>query len=368
MNNPRRVLFDGEAFARHRRSGITRYFAEMIGQFRADPSLGVEPVTPYRYIANEHLKETAPDRFRQVPLPGRWREQLLAKANAHAMRAAEPADLVHYSLYEPSALETWQAPRTVCTVYDFTYELRPDLFPGTGPALVDKQLFLDRCDALLCISQTTYDDLRTVHPNIDKPVFVTPLGVSDAFFAPKTARIRGLPERYLLHVGNRYVHKNVDVLFQAFAEVAKADPSLFLVLSGNNLPEEPARLAELGIADRTIALKATDAQLPWLYRQAEAFVFPSLYEGFGLPVLEAMAASCPTIIANVPALLEVAGETAMVFEPHDVPMLIEDIHRMLGDRQVRDKFGEAGARRAREFTWRRTAEATSLAYDLAARA
>lgn len=364
----RRVLFDSEAFIRHRRSGITRYFAELIGEFRADESWGVEPLTPFRYVANAHLSENLPGQYRQVPLPARWRAPVMDRLNSRAMRSAVSADIVHHSVYEPSALERWSAPKRVCTVYDFTFELFPDLFPQTQEDVSAKNLFIDRCDALLCISNTTYDDLRHFHPQLDKPVIVTHLGVSDRFFTVPRSNIRGLPDRYLLHVGNRHVHKNVDVLFQAFAAIARTDPSLHLVLCGNSLSDEPARLRELGIQERTLNLNVSDEQLPWLYHNAQAFVFPSRYEGFGLPLVEAMAAGCPTIISKTPALLEVAEDAALVFAPDDVESLTEHIQNLLGDTQAQIRLRDAGALRAADFTWRRTAEQTMHAYDQAARA
>lgn len=364
MQRPHRVLFDGEAFLRHRRSGITRYFAELIAQYRTSPTLGVEAITPYKYVANAHLAASAPHQFRQIPLPSRYRHPILETLNARRAKRAPVPDLVHHSLYELSALNAIQAPR-VCTVYDFTFELRPDLFPGQEAALRDKRVFLERCDLLLCISQTTYDDLQRVHPDLDKPAVVTPLGVSQHFLAPTPVSIRGLPERYLLHVGNRHVHKNVDVLLRAFAEIVRLDPSLRLVLSGQGLPNETARLRELGIEDRVVFLSATDEQLPWLYHRAQAFVFPSLYEGFGLPVLEAMAAGCPVVIAATPALVEVAGDDASIFAPDDVDSLVALLQDVIGDPIRAKSMRETGARRAATYTWRRTAELTASAYDQA---
>lgn len=349
---------------RHRRSGITRYFAELVSGFRRDPSLGVEPITPYRYVASAHLAETA-DGYREVPLPGRIRGDVLHRLNARRVRGAPMADLVHHSLYEPRALEIWRAPQRACTVYDFTAELMPEVLPQSEADLAAKRMFLEHCDVLLCISETTRADLARFHPDLDKPVAVTPLGVAAMFFDPAPSEIRGLPDRYLLHVGNRHRHKNVDVLFAAFAAVAATDPALHLVLCGSGLPDEPARLGELGILDRTVVLRVSDAQLPWLYHRSQAFVFPSLYEGFGLPVLEAMAAGCPSIVSDTPALLEVAGDAALTFAPDDAERLAEHMATLIADAAQVDRMRERGRSRAREFTWERSARATARAYDLA---
>ena len=359
------MLYDGKAFIRHRRSGVTRYLSELIHEFRAHPELGIDPMTPYRWVANSHLAEGWPG-YTQVPLPGRLRPAVLERMNARRIRrGSDGADLVHYSLYEPSSLETWRARSRVCTIYDFTFEHFPQFLREWGDHLEAKELFIERCDALICISQATHDDLLHFHPGLDKPALVVPLGVGQEFLEPKPARIRGLPDRYLLYVGNRHPHKNVDLLLSAFAEIRPRYPDLNLVLVGAYLPDETARLKELGIEDRTVRMRVPDRELPWLYHRAEAFVFPSRYEGFGLPVLEAMAASCPVAMSNAPALLELASDVALVFDPDDRDALAGLIERLLTDREEAERLRVEGRRRAGEFTWRRTAELTVSAYDQA---
>jgi glycosyltransferase involved in cell wall biosynthesis len=360
-----RVLYDHEAFIRHGRSGITRYLSELIREFRAHPDLGIDPVTPYRWVANGHLAEGLPG-YTRIPLPRSVRAQILRRLNARRVRrAADGADLVHHSVYEEPMLEAWRARRRISTIYDFTFERFPDLLPEwrTGH-LAAKALFIERCDVLICISQTTRDDLLRFHPGLDKPLFVVPLGVGDEFFEPVPARIRGLPDRYLLYVGNRYPHKNVDLLLRAFGDLFHDHPDLHLVLVGAYLPTETARLEELGIADRTIRLRGvSDQQLPWLYHRAEAFVFPSRYEGFGLPVLEAMAAGCPVAMSDTPALLEVGSDVTLIFEPDDSEeTLAQQIERLISDRALAESLRGQGRQRAREFTWSRTAELTVAAY------
>lgn len=361
----RRVLLDGEAFLRHRRSGISRYFAELIGEYRGDPSYGVDAVTPYKYVANAHLGAAARG-FVGLPMPGRFRKPVLDRLNAGRRRRTPPVDVVHHSLYVPELLDEWPGVPRVCTVYDFTFELFPGLFGDVSADVSDKNLFLDGCDTLLCISETTRRDLQRLHPELDKPVAVTPLGVAQEFFEPSRPRLRGLPERYFLHVGNRHAHKNTDLLLRAFARVAERDPTLGLVLCGAALPEEQARLVELGIERSTHVLRTSDRDLPALYRDAICFVFPSRYEGFGLPVLEAMASGTPVVVSDTPALVEVADDAALYFDPDDVDGLVGHMERLAGSPAERDRLIGAGRRRARSFSWDRTARATATAYDLTA--
>ncbi|HUO49120.1 MAG TPA: glycosyltransferase family 1 protein [Acidimicrobiales bacterium] len=373
LTAPLRVLIDGDAFFRHTRSGITRYFTELVRELRADATLGIDPMTPYRYVANRHLVEALPGAYRRVILPSRARGRFFETANRRALaRAVGEADLVHHSLYLPEELEIAPGTRRICTVYDFTFELHPEAFPdpsGIAALVVEKHRFLARCDGLLCISQTTHDDLRTWRPDLDVPVAVTPLGVGQAFFTSASAApaLRGLPARYLLHVGNRHGHKNMSVLFEAFAAMAADDESLHLVLCGQALASEQDELDRLGITARTVRLRVSDEELPSLYAHAAAFVFPSRYEGFGLPVLEAMASGCPVIVAETPALLEVAHDAASTFDPGDADALAAAIERLLGDGSLRDELVAAGRQRAEAYTWHRTAELTAAAYETMAR-
>ena len=359
-----RVLYDGEAFMRHRRSGITRYFSELIREFRSEPGLGIEPVTPYRWVANRYLSDGLRS-YTEVPLPSRVRPAVLRWLNARRTRAAGVADLVHHSLYEERALEAWRGGRRVCTVYDFTLERFPGVIEDPGQHLAAKALFLSRCDALICISQTTRDDLRRFHPDLDKPTFVVPLGVGERFREPRPVHMPKLPDRYLLYVGHRFPHKNADLLFRAFAAVSEKHRDLNLVLVGVYPKEEAGRLEELGIADRTLRMHASDAELAWMYHRAQAFIFPSIYEGFGLPVLEAMAAGCPVVVSNAAALLEVASDAALIVEPDAENELSAQIERLLMDSALVSRLRDAGRRRAAGYTWKRTAELTSAAYDRA---
>ena len=359
-----KVLIDDQAFVRHGRSGITRYFTELIREFRSGEELGLRPVTPYRYVANAHLSDMAPGRYKRIALPPPARAPMFRALNRRSRTARNGSvDLIHHTLYGADALAVAPATPRVCTVYDFILELFTDLFPDAGSIIAEKQPYLDRCDGLLCISQTTYRDLRRIHPALDKPVEVTPLGVADAFFTPHARPVRGIPTAYVLHVGNRHKHKNAGLLFRAFRDVAASHPDLQLVLCGNPLSAtERAELTALGVLDRTHCLRVSDEDLPAVYHRAAAFVFPSRYEGFGLPVAEAMASGCPVLASDTPAVTEVGDGAAMIFDPDDREGLTDGLLRVIGDGALRTRLVKAGRQRARELSWRRTAAATARAY------
>lgn len=364
MSSDLPVLFEGSAFMLHRRSGISRYLAELVGAYRSDPGLGVHPVTPYAWVTNVHAGHLPG--LRSLPLPYRLRQPTLSWLNATRARRVANWRVAHLPMYVPQALAEADGRPSVTTVYDFTMELFPELFsPDALAALECKRQFLESCDVLLCISQTTATDLSRLHPSLDKPVVVAPLGVGPEFSRPAARPVRGMPAKYILCVGNRAAHKNIALLLRAFAVLAQRDPDLHLVLSGSGHREEMAQIARLGIARRTHLVKVSDAHLPSLYQHAAAFVLPSRYEGFGLPLVEAMAAGAPSVISSAPALVEVADGCAEVVDPDDVEGVVASLDRILGDLARREKLRSSGRLRARDFTWHATAAATARAYQIA---
>jgi len=187
-----------------------------------------------------------------------------------------------------------------------------------------------------------------------------------------SAQVRDLVARapFLLHVGGSEPQKNQATILRAFGLLCR-NPAFQhkLVLVGkHHLDDAPALDVTTRAALRIVRVpNATRADLDALYAECAAFVFPSLYEGFGLPVLEAMRAGAPVITSNVSCLPEVAGDAALLVEPKNADALANAIRRVLDDERVRVKLSKAGERRAREFTWARTAELTRRVYERAAR-
>lgn len=365
MTDPIKVLFDGEAFFRHRRSGISRYFSELVAHYRFDPAYGVDAVTPYRWVANAHLAERVRGRYLAPPLPGRYRQPILEKVNGvrHLAQRDMPArDLVHHSLVDPTSFDRWTARTHVATIYDFLSELEANDNEYAAEAARTQREVMRRADAILCISEATRNALFHHFPDYDKPVVVTPLGVGQEFFSPRAPKI-ALPERYVLFVGNRHKHKNAGLLFEAMSRIAARHPDLKLVLCGAWFPDEDEILASYGLTDRTLRIRPSDSDLPGIYAKSAAFVFPSRYEGFGLPAVEAMAAGAPTLASRIPALVEVTGGGgASLFDPHDVDELESELEKVLGNPEYADALRVGGRERARNYTWDRTAAATADAY------
>lgn len=210
-----------------------------------------------------------------------------------------------------------------------------------------------RSARILTVSEAVRADLERTFPESRGRVVVVPNGVDPSFFEPAAAALpTGIARgEYFLFVGNDKPHKNLDGLAEAFALVRARRPELRLVVAGSS----PSRLREEGV----LALgKVSDQDLHALYQGALALVQPSRHEGFGLPVVEAMASGAPVIVSDEPALREVGGEAVVVADAFDPERLAAAMIALAAEEGTRRRCSEAGRRRAALFTWERAAQST----------
>lgn len=271
-------------------------------------------------------------------------------------------DLLH-SLGQTTPL--WGGTRVV-SVLDLIFHHHPETFPG--PARHGLELLVPlgakRADRVVAISQATKDDLVETYGVSAEKVDVTLLGAG--FHAPESAEeMSQYGEGFALCVASGHAHKNVPRLLDAFAEL----PGRELVLVGHAGLDQEALIAQadrLGIAGRTHFTGWIDApELEGLYRRAELFVYPTLREGFGLPVLEAMQRGVPVVCSNTSSLPEVAGDAALTIDPNSADAIAEAVERVFTDEALRADLIARGHQQAAKFTWERCAEATLASYERA---
>lgn len=265
---------------------------------------------------------------------------------------------------------------TVTTIHDVIYKRFPE---AHGPVMLWGQkviipLAVHRSNLIITDSQKSREEILNGF-NIQKDkVVVVPIGcnrpnpevVADEGALRSKLGLQRLP--VVLTVSAARAHKNLGRLLEALAKVS-TDPVPILVIPGYPTPhgeELKVKARELGVADRVrFCGWLEQADLEGLYRAARCFVFPSLIEGFGLPVLEAMSRGLPVALSSAPPLPEVAGEAARYFDPYDVADMASAIAELLSDGDEREHLIAAGKARAKEFTWERTAEQTLGVYERA---
>jgi glycosyltransferase involved in cell wall biosynthesis len=260
----------------------------------------------------------------------------------------------------------WRGPRVV-TVFDMTPELFPEYFRLGNPHFA-KRKYCAVSDDVISISQNTADDMaRLYSPAILDKTHTIPFGVGEQFFGPYTSELH-LPERYLLFVGVRGGYKDFPAALEAWRALAQDDAELaFVVAGGGAFSAEEERLLEsTGMRTRIHRVSPSDATMPELYERAEVFLFPSRYEGFGLPTLEALATGTPVVLADASCSREVGGEAALYFEPGDVRGLIARI-REAQSASYRESAHVTGREWAKRFSWDRLAATTADLYRSTAR-
>lgn len=285
-------------------------------------------------------------------------------------------DRVEVAHFPGTLLPYWLPCPVVTTFYDLAAYRYPELYDPAELGLYRHLIpaAARRSTAILAVSECTRRDLvELLHVPAEK-VFVTPLGV-DARFRPVPGAAEVVAERFSLKqpyilacVGSGHPRKNLRGTVEAFAALGRADLSLAIIGTAKRDPGALAAI-ETSPARHRIRLLGYVAEddLPLLYSAATVFCFPSFYEGFGLPVLEAMACGTPVICGDTSSLAEVAGDAALLVAPQDSRALAEALAAVVEDSGLRAGLSAVGFERVQEFTWERTARATIEAYWAAAK-
>ena len=364
-----RIAIDEQIFLLQSYGGISRLFSELLRELtlpevtnmaNGDVDLSVDPID--RQVINRYLLDD-PDlasKLKVTPAGSEW--HALAQYVRRGPTTTD-ADVVHNTFYLPWGLSPKNGARRVATIHD----LIPERMPQTRRRLdflTRKQDYLRKADHIICVSEATKRDLIEIYGEQEVPVSVIHLGV-DPKYMPDASAPAWLPPNFILMVGHRGQYKDARTLFRAFARIATDFPDLQLVCLGGGAfnRSEKRLLQELGVAHRVTQHSLQERDMPGVYGSSRAFVLPSQFEGFGLPVLEAMASGAPTILARATSLPEVGGDAALYFTPGSDSELAECLHSILMNPEVATDLRTRGIARAAQFTWRKHATETVAVYE-----
>lgn len=358
-----RIFYDGFIYDYQAHGGINRYFNEIIARLpdSVEPTVSTYLGPRKNWPRHPRLRLVRSKPFARWPaLAG------IGKAWMRLRVRGTPRDLAHptyFLMLTPSELQAFRGP-VVITVLDMIHEIFADTVDPDREIARAKAACIERADAILCISEHTRADLIARFPAAAARCVVTPLASSMAVDESALAAAEPPERPFFLHVGGREAYKNFPFLLRAWTEFRALRPDVQLVVVGRQwLPAELALLADLKVEDSVVHRgEADDARLAVLYRQSLALIYPSLYEGFGIPPLEAMRCGTAVLCSRAASLPEVCGDAPLYFDPRDGEMLLARLLAVADSVEVRRGCIERGAARAQLFSWDRTAAQTWEVY------
>ncbi|MBP8976421.1 MAG: glycosyltransferase family 4 protein, partial [Bacteroidetes bacterium] len=277
-------------------------------------------------------------------------------------------DVFHPTYYAPYFLRHIGNKPFVLTIHDLIHERFPQYYISQKQVSNWKSQLIPKASKIIAVSNFTKNDILSYYQVSPERIAVVyhgnSLDVNNTLWTDEIQNLK-LPQRYLLYIGDRKGYKNFNFFIECVSEILVKDRSLHIVCGGGPCfsTEENSMYHMYNIQEQVHHEPIhSDAQLIALYKRALAFVFPSLYEGFGIPVLEAFACNCPLIICNAGALPEIAGDACLKFEPHDKQSLVSSIEEILSSDNLRKMLIAAGKIREREFSWNRAANETKQVY------
>ena len=358
------VIYDYQIFGRQRYGGISRYFCELVKSISSDQNFNVK-ILAGAYI-NEYLPNIPSNLLVGVKIPKIPKTgKLIEQANIAFSKCwcqNYPVEIIHETFFTSQSVASNHT-RKVLTIYDMIYD---KFYPGSEINRL-KEIAIHRADHIICISESTKKDLLSLISVDPSKVSVIYLGYSsDHDLESEQFSRNPIDAPYILYVGDRDGYKNFWGLLQAYANSKQLKKNFKLVCFGS-LPlstGEMSRASKMGVPENNLLhFLGNDTLLKQFYQGASAFVYPSMYEGFGIPPLEAMSSSCPVICSNTSSIPEVVGNAAEFFDPADIDSIVGALERVLFSSDYASNLTKLGLTRIQNFSWQTCAEQTSLIYS-----
>jgi glycosyltransferase involved in cell wall biosynthesis len=273
-------------------------------------------------------------------------------------------DIVHETYYSSKPSYKGHAAR-ILTVYDLIHEKFPESFLPDDPIAKNRAMAIRRADHIICISESTRRDLIDIYQVPTNKISVTYLGYDSMSASNLVAATLVGSKPYVLYVGSRHGYKNFDGLVKAFAGSAVLRAGARIVCFGGGAlgMAERTLLADKKLsADDVVQIGGSDERLAALYQGAIAFVYPSKYEGFGIPPLEAMSLGCPVVCSNTSSIPEVVGNAGTYFDPNDTDSMRQAIESVVQSPDRQKELVALGNTRVHAFSWGRCASETLAVY------
>ncbi len=351
-----KVLFDHQIFSIQKYGGVSRYFFELINHLPKN-----EWDLSLLFSNNEYIKENGLISHHQF-FPN---QKIIGKASMICAinNVSTVSKLIQgeFDVFHQTHFHTYSFPflknkPLVTTFHDMNFSR------FNHPDLKIQKKSVAKADKIIAVSKNTKNELINLWNIPEERIEVVYHGVDIPLNINKVGN-RLINEPYILYVGLRVEFKNFRRFASAYSLVKEKHPYLKLICTGSPFTNEEKKfLNDLKILEDTISINATEEIMSNLYTFAELFVYPSLYEGFGMPILEAMSYGCPTLISNASCFPEIAGNASFYFDPYDVDSIISSMLELLDDNTKRKSKSSIGYALCKKFTWERSAQGHRSVY------
>lgn len=353
MQEKIRIFMDNQIFTIQNFGGISRVFTELYLRFKSGSFSECE--IPIIFSENDYLKGIL-NTHSLFPENKSFLKKLFYYAINRSYSVLRLLrgnfDVFQPTYYDPYFLPFLKNKPFVLVVHDMTHELFPENVSIQDRTIEWKKKLVYKADRIVAISENTKRDIIKFYDIDESKIEVIYWGTSMAVSKEKVEI--DLPEKYILFVGNRNTYKNFNLFFKSIIPILKEKQDLNLVCAGSSKfsQEEMEMIQREELVDRVKHIKfKNDKEQAYIYNNAICFVFPSLYEGFGLPVLEAFACDCPVVLSNTSSFPEVGGDAVEYFNPRDTKSIEDSVRRVVENPKLRKEMIQKGKQRLKIFSW-----------------
>ena len=363
-----RIAYSYRAFATQF-GGVSQYFTRLgsqLSQLNVDVNF-IAPISQNVYLRSLPRDLVWGIKSEQFPPYSKKIINFLnAKISKIALSQLAP-QIVHETYYPSPLFELYGPQKRVITVFDMIHEKFPEYFPHGDSTIADKKNAIDRADQVICISNKTRDDLLSIYSIPNEKISMIHLG----FDAPLNSSISMSNEatlkksNNLIYIGSREGYKNFRQFLTAFSRSRLCRDFKLLIIGGGKLSsEELGLMISLGLnLNQIVHVSAGPHELQRYYSDSAALIYPSIYEGFGLPPLEAMSYGCPVISSNAGSMPEVLGDAASYFDPMSTDSISDAIESVVYSPDTSRELSQRGLRQVNNYSWEKCAQQTKLLYE-----
>jgi glycosyltransferase involved in cell wall biosynthesis len=354
-----KILYDYQIFSVQKYGGISRYFFELMNNKRNEINFELPILYNENFYLNNFKNKSIISKFN---FRGKkFLINLLNKIFFILKIKKIDFDIFHPTYYDPYFLRYLDNKPFVLTVHDMTHEKYEGIyFSKNNKTIRDKRKLIKKASKIIAISENTKRDIincYNIPENKIKVIYLAnSLNPQDGVSKVKTS------SRYLLFVGNRSGYKNFNFFVESVAPILNKKLNVFCAGGGKFNEKEVKFLKGLNVLDFVEQKNVNDKELVFLYKNAEIFVFPSLYEGFGIPTLEAFACGCPVILNKRSSLPEVGGKAVEYYNWKEKKSLLSSVEKILNNKKYKEELIEKGYEQLKNFSWDKTTRETIMVY------